>query len=72
MEIILSIIAIIVAKWYIGSTERKFDNYSPPEGYRIDNQACIVDSTLNNLSRREIMLNTINGKYNVKDDTKKK
>lgn len=66
MEFILSILLIIVV-WAISkSTEWKFDNYTPPQGQRIDYNKQSYDRIVNNLSNEQVMKNTMNGKYNVK------
>ena len=44
----------------------KFDNYTPPEGQKIDYNAQALDRVRNNLTNEQVMHNTVNGKYNVK------
>lgn len=66
MELILGILLIIVVWAMSKSTEWKFDNYTPPEGQRIDYNAQSYDRIVNNLSNDQVMKNTMNGKYNVK------
>lgn len=60
---ILFIVALVIlfniSKW-------KFDNYTPPEGQRIDKNAQALDRVRNNLTNEQVMINTVNGKYNVK------
>lgn len=67
MELILGLILIGVVYVESKSTERKFDNYMPPEGQRIDYNAQALDRIRNNLTNEQVMRNTINGKYNTKD-----
>ena len=57
--IVVLIILFNIPKW-------KFDNYTPPEGQKIDHNAQALDRVQNHLSNEEVMRNTINGKYNVK------
>ena len=61
-------ILIIIGITYIlcNRTSWKFDNYTPPEGQRIDKNAQALDRVRNHLSNEEVMRNTLNGKYNVK------
>lgn len=62
LELIFIIVLIILIKlpsW-------RFDNYMPPEGMHIDYNAMSRDRIQNNLSRDQVMRNTVNGKYNVK------
>ena len=47
-------------------TKWKLDNYTPPEGQRIDYNAQALDRVRNHLSNEQLMRNTVNGKYNVK------
>ena len=42
------------------------DNYTPPTGQKIDNNAQALDRVQNNLTNEQVMRNTVNGKYNVK------
>ena len=60
---ILFIVALVILfnipKW-------KFDNYTPPTGQRIDKNAQALDRVRNNLTNEQVMINTVNGKYNVK------
>ena len=67
MEMVLEILFILViwimSKW----NEWKFDNYMPPTGQRIDGNLQSLDRVKNHLSNEQVMQNTINGKYNVKD-----
>lgn len=67
MELILGIILIGIVYVLSTSTSRKFDNYMPPQGQRIDGNLQSLDRVKNHLSDEEVMRNTINGKYNVKD-----
>lgn len=66
MEFILSVLLIIVVWAMSKSTEWKFNNYTPPEGQRIDYNKQSYDRIVNNLSNEQVMKNTMNGKYNVK------
>lgn len=66
MEFILSILLIIVVWAMSKSTEWKFDNYTPPQGQRIDYNKQSYDRIVNNLTNEQVMKNTMNGKYNVK------
>ena len=62
LEILFIVVLVIlfnIPKW-------KFDNYTLPEGQRIDKNAQALDRVRNHLSNEEVMRNTINGKYNVK------
>lgn len=66
MELILGLVLIVII-WIVSkSTERKFDNYMPPEGQRVDHNAQSLDRVKNHLTNEQVMKNTINGKYNVK------
>lgn len=67
MELILGLILIGVVYVASKSTERKFDNYTPQQGQRIDCNAQALDRIRNNLTNEQVMRNTINGKYNTKD-----
>lgn len=66
MELILGLILIVIVYIASKSTEWKFDNYMPPEGQTIDYNAQSMDRIKNNLTKEQVMRNTINGKYNVK------
>ena len=66
MEFILGLILIGIIYIVSKSTEWKFDNYTPPQGQRIDYNAQSYDRIVNNLSNEQVMKNTMNGKYNVK------
>lgn len=66
MELLLGIGLIIVVWAMSKSTEWKFDNYTPPQGKRIDYNKQSYDRIVNNLSNEQVMKNTMNGKYNVK------
>ena len=66
MEFILGLILIGVLYVASKSTELKFDNYTPPQGQRIDYNKQSYDRIVNNLSNEQVMKNTMNGKYNVK------
>ena len=63
-----ALIIVLGVIWFLCKVlpEKRFDNYMPPEGYRVDHGAAMNDMTLNNLSKEEVMRNTVNGKYNVK------
>ena len=67
MELILGLILIGVVWFLSTSTDRKFNNYMPPEGQRIDYNAQALDRVKNHLTKEEVMRNTVNGKYNTKD-----
>lgn len=66
MELILGLVLIVIIWVASKSTERKFDNYMPPEGQRVDHNAQSLDRVKNHLTNEQVMKNTINGKYNVK------
>ena len=66
MEFILGLILIGVVYVASKSTEWKFDNYTPPQGQKIDYNAQSYDRIANHLTNEQVMKNTINGKYNVK------
>lgn len=52
-----------------GSTlNRKYDNYTPPKGYKTDWEAANKDLVASGFDRKKIMQNTINGKYLVPDN----
>ena len=62
LEILFIVVLVIlfnIPKW-------KFENYTPPTGQKIDKNAQALDRVKNHLSNEQVMLNTINGKYNVK------
>ena len=62
LEILFIVVLVIlfnIPKW-------KFDNYTLPEGQRIDKNAQALDKVRNNLTNEQVMRNTVNGKYNVK------
>lgn len=67
MDLILGIIIIGIVWVASKSTEWKFDNYIPPQGQRIDGNLQSLDRVKNHLTNEQVMQNTINGKYNVKD-----
>ena len=67
MELILGLILIGVVWFLSTSTDRKFNNYMPTEGQRIDFNAQALDRVKNHLTKEEVMRNTVNGKYNTKD-----
>lgn len=67
MELILGLILIGIVYVASKSTEWKFDNYTPPQGQKIDYNAQSYDRIANHLTKEEVMKNTINGKYNTKD-----
>lgn len=67
MELILGLILIGVVWFLSTSTDRKFNNYMPPEGQRIDYNAQALDRVKNHLTKEEVLRNTVNGKYNTKD-----
>lgn len=60
LEIIFIIVIIILFKL----PEWKFDNYMPPNGYEIDHNEMAKDRIANNLTKDQVMSNTVNGKYN--------
>lgn len=66
MELILGLVLIVIIWVASKSTDRKFDNYMPPEGQRVDHNAQSLDRVKNHLTNEQVMKNTINGKYNVK------
>ena len=61
-------ILIIIGITYIlcNSTSWKFDNYMPPAGQKVDNNAQAQDRVRNHLTNEQVMRHTVNGKYNVK------
>ena len=62
LEILFIVVLVIlfnIPKW-------KFDNYTPPTGQKIDCNAQALDRVRNHLTNEQVMLNTVNGKYNVK------
>lgn len=67
MDLLLGIILIGIVWVASKSTEWKFDNYIPPQGQRIDGNLQSLDRVKNHLTNEQVMQNTINGKYNVKD-----
>ena len=46
--------------------EKRFDNYTPPTGQKIDYNKQALDRVQNHLTNEQIMRNAVNGKYNVK------
>lgn len=50
--------------------KRKFHNYIAPKGEKVDYNEFSLDKIKNNLSDRQVMENTINGKYNKKEERK--
>ena len=67
MELLLGI-GVIAVVWIMSkSTERKFDNYMPPQGQRIDYNAQSLDRVKNHLTNEQVMKNTMSGKYNKKN-----
>lgn len=67
METLLGIGIIIAIYIMCKAPERKFHNYVPPEGENIDYNAQSLDRVKNHLTNEQVMRNTINGKYNVKN-----
>lgn len=67
MELLLGLVLIGIVWAMSKSTDWKFDSYTPPQGQRIDKNAQMLDMTRNHLTEQQVMQNTINGKYNVKD-----
>ena len=65
MELILGLLLIGIVYVASKSTEWKFNNYTPPQGQRIDYNAQSYDRITNHLTNEQVMRNTINGKYNV-------
>ena len=62
LEILFIVVLVIlfnIPKW-------KFDNYTSPEGQKIDYNAQALDRVRNNLTNEQVMRNTVSGKYNVK------
>ena len=62
LEILFIVVLIIlfnIPKW-------KYDNHTPPTGKKIDYNAQALDRVRNNLTNKQVMRNTVNGKYNVK------
>ena len=66
METILGLILIGIVWLMSKSTEWKYNNYTPPQGQRIDYNKQSYDRIVNSLSDDQVMKNTMNGKYNVK------
>lgn len=65
MEIILSVAFILCVFVLPGMIRNnKFDNYTPPKGQMVDHGKMLDDMTKNNLSKQQVMQNTISGKYN--------
>ena len=66
MELFLGI--ILIGFFYVAckSTDWKYDNYTPSQGKRIDYNIQSLDRVKNHLTNEQVMLNTINGKYNVR------
>lgn len=62
LEILFIVVLIILFK----SHSWKFNNYTPPAGQKIDNNAQALDRVQNHLTNEQVMQNTVNGKYNVK------
>ena len=62
----LEILFIVVLIILFNIPSWKFDNYTPPEGQKVDHNAQALDSVRNNLTNEQVMRNTVNGKYNVK------
>lgn len=63
----LEILLIVVIYVLFKLPEWKFDNYTPPQGQRIDYNKQSYDRVKNHLTKEETMRNTVNGKYNTKD-----
>lgn len=63
MELIIFIVVLIIL---FNIPNWKFDNYTPPEGQKIDYNAQALDRVQNHLTNEQVMRNTVNGKYNVK------
>ena len=62
LEILFIMVLVIlfnIPKW-------KFDNYTPPEGQKIDHNVQALDRVQNHLTNEQVMRNTVNGKYDVK------
>ena len=62
LEILFIMVLVIlfnIPKW-------NFDNYTPPEGQKIDHNAQALDRVQHHLTNEQVMRNTVNGKYNVK------
>ena len=61
-------IILIVGIFYViaTSTDRKYDNYTPPKGYQVDHKAMMDDMIINHASKDQVKRNVVNGKYNVK------
>lgn len=59
---------LILLLWFIFKVlpDIQYSNYHPPQGYKIDYGKANIDAAKNNLSKEQIMRNTVNGKYNVK------
>lgn len=66
MELILAIVFIGVMYIMCHITDWKFNNYTLPNGYKVDHSKLALDRARNNLSNEEVMKNTIAGKYNVR------
>lgn len=67
METVIGLIIFGVI-WFliVKLPDIRYNNYTPPKGYKIDYGESLKDMTLNNLSKEEVKRNTVNGKYNVK------
>lgn len=68
MGTLLGILVVIAVVYYMKQPERDFHNYMPPEGTHIDYNAQSLDRIKNHLTKEQVMRNTVNGKYNVKDE----
>ena len=63
MGVIIFIVVLIIL---FNIPNWKFDNYTPPEGQKIDYNKQALDRVQNHLTNEQVMRNTVNGKYNVK------
>lgn len=66
MELSLSLVLIVIIYIACNTTDWKFNDYTPPKGYKIDNNKLLLDKGKNNLSNEQVMRNTLVGKYNVR------
>lgn len=66
MNLMIGLILLAVLYVYFKVIpERKFDNYVPPDGYRVNHTAVINDLN-DGLSQADVKRNITNGVYNVK------
>lgn len=64
IPIVIALIIKFVCDWL---PDMKFNNYTPPEGQKIDYNAQALDKVQNHLSNDQVKHNTVCGKYTKKD-----